>query len=184
MDLQPLLIFDLDGARFALDATQVRESVWLPELTPVEEAPPWIVGIFSLRGRIVPVADPHLRFGHPERRYSPDDRVVVLEADNLLMGLIVSEVHAVIELPCDAIQPPPQFDTAPSGHTHLIAGEARIGDDLVALLDISRLMHLEPAPLPSPPPRAEEGVKTPSLERRTGEGIEAPSLARLIFTHT
>jgi purine-binding chemotaxis protein CheW len=142
MDFQPLLIFDLDGARFALDAMRVRESVWLPELTPVEEAPPWIIGIFSLRGRIIPVTDLHLRFGHPARRYSPDDRVVVLEADNLLMGLIVSEVHAVIELPCDAIQPPPQFDTAPPGPTHLIAGEARIGDDLVALLDISRLTHL------------------------------------------
>lgn len=146
MDIQPLLIFDLDGARFGLDAMRVRESVWLPELTPVEEAPPWIVGIFSLHGRIVPVADLHLRFGHPARRYNPDDRIVVLETDHLLMGLIVSGVHAVIELPCDAIQPPPQFDSAPPDPTHLIAGEARIGDDLVALLDISRLTHLPESP--------------------------------------
>ncbi len=178
MDSQPLLIFDLDGACFGLDAMRVRESVWLPELTPVEEAPPWIVGIFSLRGRIVPVADLHLRFGHPARRYTPSDQVVVLETDHLLMGLIVSEVRAIIELPCDAIQPPPQFDSAPPGPAHLITGEARIGDDLVALLDISRLTHLPQAPLPNPPPRAEEGVKTPSLARRTGDGVEAPSLAR------
>ena len=73
MDFRSRLIFDLDGARFGLDATQVRGSVWLPELTPVEEAPPWIVGIFSQRGRIVPVADLHLRFDHPTRHYRPED---------------------------------------------------------------------------------------------------------------
>ncbi len=64
-----LLIFDLDDARFGVDATLVRESVWLPKLTPVEEAPPYIVGIFSLRGQIVPVTDLNLRFGHPARPF-------------------------------------------------------------------------------------------------------------------
>ncbi len=146
MDSRPLLIFDLDGARFALDATRVCESVWLPELTPAEEAPPWVVGLFSLRGRIVPVVDLHLRFHHPARRYSPSDQVVVLDADHQPMGLIVSEVIEVIELPCDAIQPPPQFEPAATGHAHLVAGEARVGDELVTLLDVSRLTHLPEGP--------------------------------------
>lgn len=142
MDSRPLLIFDLDGARFAVDATRVRESVWLPELAPIEEAPPWIVGLFSLRGRIVPVTDLHLRFGRPAQRYSPADQVVVLETDHLPMGLIVNEVIEVLELPGIAIQPPPQFDAATHGVAHLVVGEARVGDDLVTLLDVSRLTHL------------------------------------------
>jgi purine-binding chemotaxis protein CheW len=156
MASRPLLIFDLDGTRFALDATQVRESVWLPELTPVEEAPPWLVGLFSLRGRIVAVADLRLRFGHPARRYSPSDQVVVLEADRLPMGLIVSEVIEVIDLPSAAIQPPPQFDAAAQGPARLVAGEARLGDGLVTLLDVSRLTHLPHLPdLPESPVLAE-----------------------------
>ncbi len=155
MDSRTLLIFDLDGARFGVDATQVRESVWLPELTPAEEAPAWVVGLFSLRGRIVPVADLHLRFGHPARRYTPSDQIVVLEIDHLIMGLIVSEIREVIELPGEAIQPPPQFDAETSGHAHLVAGQARLGDGLVTLLDVSLLAHLphppdEPAQQPVP----------------------------------
>lgn len=146
MDSQVLLIFDLDGACFGLDATQVRESVWLPELTPVEEAPPWVVGLFSLRGRIVPVADLHLRFGHPARRYTPSDQVVVLETDHLVMGLIVNEIREVIEILNEAIQLPPQFDTVTPGSAHLVAGEARMGDDLVTLLDVVRLTHLADMP--------------------------------------
>lgn len=142
MNTRPLLIFDHDGTLFGVDATQVRESVWLPELTPVEEAPSWIIGLFSLRGQIIPVADLHLRFEHPARPYSTGDHVVVLETDRLPMGVIVSEVREVIDLPCDAIQSPPQFDAKVSGPTHLVASEARVGDDLVTLLDISRLTHL------------------------------------------
>ena len=60
-----LLIFDLDDARFGVDATLVRESIWLPELVPVEEAPPYIVGMFSLRDQLIPVTDLNLRFGQP-----------------------------------------------------------------------------------------------------------------------
>lgn len=142
MTTQPLLIFNHDGALFGVDAMQVRESVWLPELTPVEEAPPWIVGLFSLRGQIIPVADLHLRFEHSARRYSTGDHVVILETDRLPMGVIVSEVREVIDLPCDAIQSPPQFDAKVSGPAHLVAGEARVGDDLVTLLDVSRLTQL------------------------------------------
>lgn len=142
MDFLSLLIFDLDGARFGLDATKVRESVWLPELTPLEEAPLWVVGIFSLRGQIVPVTDLHVRFGHPARSYTPNDQVVVLETAHLPMGLIVSEVIGVVELPGTAIQPPPQFESVANSSSHLVAGEVRVSDDLVTLLDASRLTQL------------------------------------------
>jgi len=144
MDAQSLLIFDLDGTRFALDATRVRESVWLPELTPVEEVPPWIVGLFSLRGCIVPVADLHLCFGHPARPYSPGDQVVVTEVDGLPMGLIVGEVLGVVDLPGAAIQPPPQFAVA-ADTARLVIGEARIDDELVILIDAAQLAHLHEA---------------------------------------
>ena len=160
-----LLIFDLDGARFGLDATRVRESVWLPELTAVEEAPPWIVGLFDLRGRIVPVADLRLRFHHPARRYTSADQVIVLETEHEPMGLIVSEVIEVIELPGEAVQPPPHFDAPAPGHAHLVIGEARVGDELVTVLDAIQLAQLSQPPLPSPPPLAGEGVEVPSPAR-------------------
>lgn len=139
MTSRPLLIFDMDGARFGVDATLVRESVWLPELTPAEEAPPHIAGIFSLRGQIVPVTDLSLRFGHPARPYRLSDQIVVLELDQLLMGLIVSEVREVIEISLEAIQPPPKFDV--ETHAHMVEGEVRVGDDIVTLLDAGQLMH-------------------------------------------
>lgn len=169
MPSRPLLIFDLDGARFGLDATLVRESVWLPELTPVEEAPPYIVGMFSLREQLIPVTDLNLRFGHPARPYCLDDQIIVLEQDQLLMGLIVSEVREVIELPLAAIQPAPKFDMTTHRNADLVTGEARLGDDIVTLLDASQLM-----PLPQADASDAKTHRNTSLiagEARVGDGI-------------
>jgi purine-binding chemotaxis protein CheW len=136
-----LLIFDLNNARFCLDAMLVRESVWLPELTPIEEAPPYIVGIFSMRGRIVPVTDLNLRFGHPVRPYLLSDQIVILELNHLLMGLIVSEVIEVIEISAEDFQPPPRFEEETHHREHLVAGKVRVGDVIVTLLDANQFMH-------------------------------------------
>lgn len=135
-----ILIFDLDGEKFGLDAIQVLESIWLPELTAIEEAPAYIVGIFSLRGRIVPVTDLRLRFNHPARPYRIEDHIVVLEHDNALMGLIVSEVVEVAELDMRLIQPVPQFRDQSHRAERLVTAEARVGDSLIALLDAEALM--------------------------------------------
>lgn len=158
MALQSLLIFDLDGARFGVDAAWVRESVWLPELSPVEEAPTWIVGVFSLRGRIVPVADLRLRFGHPARPATPDDRVVVIDTEPEPIGVIASDVVEVVDLPPEALGPSPQFGAA----AQLIAAEARVGEGLVAVLDLRQLGRLargsgesSPRPAPAIVPQAE-----------------------------
>lgn len=139
--LRSLLIFNLDAARFGLDAMLVRESVWLPELTPVEEAPPYIVGMFNLRGQFIPVCDLNLRFGHPAKPYRLTDQIVVLEQEQLLMGLIVSDVCEVIEFSDEALQPTPKFEEETQRHDRLITGEVRVGDDIVALLDAHQLRY-------------------------------------------
>ncbi|MDD1619875.1 MAG: chemotaxis protein CheW [Methylococcaceae bacterium] len=139
----PWLIIDLDDMRFGLDAMLVRESLWLPELTPVEEAPLYIAGMFSLRDQLIPVTDLNLRFGHPARPYSLNDQVVVLEYSQGLMGLVVSEVVEVVELSAEAIQAAPSFDGETHRPAHLITGETRVGDGIVTLLDTVQLATLQ-----------------------------------------
>lgn len=176
MNAPTLLIFDLDGALFAVDAALVLETVWLPELTPAEEAPPYIAGLFSLRGRIVPVTDLHLRFGHLARDCKLSDQIVVLQLGQQTMGLIVSEVVEVCEVTPDAIRPPPDFDE--STRHLLVAGEVRVGDDLVTLLDTSQLFR--PEFDLAEPERAEglpQAIADPLLRARAIALREAPAEA-------
>lgn len=146
--LNSLLIFNFFGVSFALDATQVLEVVWLPELTAIEESPSHIVGIFSQRGQIVPVIDLNLRFGHPPQPYQTTNQVVVLEFEENFIGLIVSEVCEVIYIDSQIIRSIPEFDKSSEKHAHFVTGEIRVNDDLVMLLDVSQLTfspsHFEP----------------------------------------
>lgn len=134
-----LLIFELYGAKFALDAKLVRETIWLPELTPIEEAPSSIAGIFSLRGSIFPVIDLNLHFGHSVMPYRLSDQIVVMEVNLSLIGVIVNAVCDVIEISLDEIQPSPIFGSLSQLDSHFRIGELRVNDDIVTLLDAQKL---------------------------------------------
>lgn len=133
-----ILVFNLDGSRFGVEANRVRESVWLPELTPIEEVPAYIVGMFCLRDQFIPVTDLNLRFGHLGRRYSLNDQLIILEYDQWLMGLIVSEVLEVVEVPLSAFRALPAAD---GGRHRLLTGEIRLGDEVISLLDVAQLIR-------------------------------------------
>lgn len=143
MEMRSLLIFALDGRRFGLDVASVLECVWLPELTPVEQAPFWIAGMFSLRGTIVSVVDLNLCFGHSCRAYRLDDQVLVIQNEKSTIGMIVGEILELVEIPAQDIRPAPEFETHGAGPAALSAGIAAIGEELVTLLDIDRITHLE-----------------------------------------
>ncbi len=147
----PHLIFMERGFLYGVKATAVREIVWLPELAPVEETPECVAGVFSLRGRIVPVIDPGMLFGHKKRGYSLYDSVIVIESGERLTGIIASEVADMLDIAQGAIQsisaipaiPATQESGRPGPlhrHMHIIEGEAKAGERLVMVLDIDRLM--------------------------------------------
>ena len=139
--MTPYLLFSLNGARYAVEAMAVLEIAWLPELAPAEEAPPYIAGVVNRRGRIEPVMDLGLRLGHPPRRCRLDDRIVMLQTDGATMGVIVSDVSDVIGIPATAIEPPPHYDGEAPEPIRFLAGNAKVGDEIIMLLDVARLIH-------------------------------------------
>src|SRR5450759_2190437 len=101
---QTYLTFGHRGARYGFDVRAVREIVWLPALSPIEELPPYIAGVFNLRGRVVPAMDLGLRFGHTREPYVPGDRVIVIDGDAGRVGIIANELHDVLALAQAAIE--------------------------------------------------------------------------------
>lgn len=140
------LFFDLHGAFYGLRTSFVREIIWLPELTPVEEAPPHIAGVFNLRGRIVPVMDLNLRFGHKPKRYQTSDSVIVFEAEDSLMGVIVSEALDVKEIALSDVEAPRLFSEGRAG-AHFMEGEAKHGEKIIMTLDAAKLVKQAESPL-------------------------------------
>lgn len=184
------LLFSLNDCRYGVEAGSVLEIAWLPELTPVEEAPPYIAGVVNRRGKIEPVMDLALRLDHPRRRCRTSDSIVMLQADDTIMGAIVGEVSDVIRIPASAIEPPPRYDGEPPGQARFLAGNAKVGDEIVMLLDVQRLIHApaQPSPGVSAAPLAyfcpdatdEERATYRSRSRNLMQAAESQDAAELI----
>jgi purine-binding chemotaxis protein CheW len=144
--MTPYLLFSLDGARYGVDARSVLEIAWLPDLSPAEEAPRYIAGMVNLRGKIEPVMDLGQRLGHPPRRYQLGDSIVMLQTDGATMGVIVGDVSDVVGIAAAEIEPPPHYGEQHSAAASFLTGNAQVGEELIMLLNVSRLLHAPALP--------------------------------------
>lgn len=140
------LLFSLNGARYGVEAKSVLEIAWLPELTPAGEAPPYIAGVVNLRGKIAPVMNLGQRLSHFPIRYQLSDSIVMLHADGVTMGIIVSDVSDVVVIAASKIEPPPRYDGDIPASVHFLAGNAKVGEEIIMLLDVPRLIHAPALP--------------------------------------
>ena len=155
---QTYLIFGHRGARYGLDVRAVREIVWLPEVSPIEELPPYIAGVFNLRGRIVPVMDLGLRFGHSREPFLTSDHVIVIDSDEAKVGVVANDLHDVSVIAQGAIEDVRNYQGA-GGHAQFVLGEAKLDEGLAMLLDVAALLRSAPSEealsVPVPPGSAE-----------------------------
>jgi len=137
-----LLGFMLSDEQYALDILEVKEIVRLHAITPVPRSPPWLKGIVTLRGVIVPIFDLRSRLGLAQIEHGAETRIVVVYRGEELAGLIVDSITQVMRLPVEAIEPPPQ--TIDQVEAEYLRGVARFRDHLVILLNLPRVVEAAP----------------------------------------
>lgn len=137
-----LLGFMLSDEQYALDILEIKEIVRLLAITPVPRSPPWLKGIVTLRGVIVPIFDLRSRLGLAEIEHSPDTRIVVVYRGEEFAGLIVDSITQVMRLPIEAIEPTPQ--TIGQVEAEFLRGVVRFRDHLVILLNLPRVVEAAP----------------------------------------
>jgi purine-binding chemotaxis protein CheW len=128
-----LLIFRLGGELFAIDLAAVDEAAELDALHRVPEMPDGVLGVFNLRGRLVPAHSPALLLGIAQ---AGDPRVVlVTTAGDRRVGLAVSDIEDVAQLDVAAVRRPP----VPDGGGILL-GVAKHGAELIGIIDAGALV--------------------------------------------
>ena len=141
-DQVELLGFMLSDEQYALDILEVKEIVRLHAITSVPRSPPWLKGIVTLRGIIVPIFDLRSRLGLAEIEHGPETRIVVVYRGEEFAGLIVDGITQVMRLPVETIEPPPQ--TIGQVEAEYLRGVARFRDRLVILLNLPRVVEVAP----------------------------------------
>jgi purine-binding chemotaxis protein CheW len=132
------LSFVLGEAQYCIDILKVQEIRTYEEPTRIANTPEFIKGVMNLRGNIVPIIDLRVKFGLPEPRYDSQTVVIVLNVAKRTVGVVVDGVSDVIALPAAAIRPPPELGGALD--MRYLQGLATVGDQMLILIDIERLM--------------------------------------------
>lgn len=126
--------------KYAIDADSVQEIVWLPELSAIEEQPPYIRGIFNLRGHIIPVFDLGQRFGYGTEQPSIEHRVVVIAQHGRRVGLLVHVLLDLMQVADEEIEGVDHYQL-PGSEARYIRGVVKQEDSLYLLLDFEALLN-------------------------------------------
>ena len=130
-----MLAFRLGDEEYAVMIDAVKEVLKLRELTPVPNAPDYVLGVMALRGLVLPVIDLCKRLGLPAAEQDERSRIIVVSVNDEDAGIHVDRVTGVIRISPDAVRPTPE--TIEHGEEFL-RGIARKEDRLYILLDIEK----------------------------------------------
>lgn len=115
------------------------EIIRMETITGLPDTELFIEGIINLRGLVIPVMDLRKRFGMEEKEYSNQTRIIVINMDNVTIGLVVDSVNEVLQIPGNAIEPPPAF--AQGVDREYLRGIALLENRMIILLDMNKLMY-------------------------------------------
>jgi len=133
------LTFRVGGESFGFGIEHVTEIVGMQKITEVPDMQNYVKGVINLRGLVIPVVDVRLRFGLDEREYDDRTCVVVVQLNDMSVGLIVDTVREVTNIPEAQIsQPPKVYGGAGAQY---ISGMGKLDDMVVILLEIKRLLY-------------------------------------------
>lgn len=131
-----LLIFALEGQRYALPVASVVRVVRAAALTPLPKAPEIVLGILDLQGEIIPVINLRKRFRLPERPIGCDDQFLVVRTSSFPVALAVDDTQEVMQLDPEAVVEPEEIVPG----TDYLCGVTRSEGGLVLIHDLDTLL--------------------------------------------
>ncbi|MFT6343343.1 MAG: purine-binding chemotaxis protein CheW [Paraglaciecola sp.] len=133
--------YKLGEETYGINVMQVQEVLRHTEIAPVPGAPDYVLGIINLRGNVVTVIDTRSRFGLPPSDITDNTRIVIIESDDQVVGILVDSVAEVVYLRSSEIDSAPNVGTEESAK--FIQGVSNRDGELLILVDLNKLLNDE-----------------------------------------
>ncbi|MDX5407703.1 chemotaxis protein CheW [Rheinheimera fenheensis] len=133
--------FKLQEETYGINVMQVQEVLRYTEIAPVPGSPDYVLGIINLRGNVVTVIDTRSRFGLEPADVTDNSRIVIIEADKQVIGILVDSVAEVVYLKASEIDTAPNVGTDESAR--FIQGVSNREGELLILVDLNKLLSDE-----------------------------------------
>lgn len=130
--------FCLDQEVYGINVMQVQEVLRYTDIAPVPGSPSYVLGIINLRGNVVTVIDTRNRFGLETTEITDNSRIVIIESEKQVVGIMVDSVAEVVYLKTSDIDSAPNVGTDESAK--FIQGVSHRDDQLLILVDLNKLL--------------------------------------------
>lgn len=130
--------FKLGEETYGINVMQVQEVLRYSEIAPVPGAPDYVLGIINLRGNVVTVIDTRSRFGLETSEVTDNSRIVIIESEQQVVGILVDSVAEVVYLKSSEIDSAPNVGTEESAK--FIQGVCNREGQLLILVDLNKLL--------------------------------------------
>ena len=140
MDELQLVVFGLGEEEFGVDIAMVREIIKPVDITKMPRSPDFVEGIINLRNHATAIIDLRKRLDMAFDDRDENSRIIVIELENTVVGMIVDCVKEVLRLPVRDIDEE-SLQTSQIGAEY-IRGVGKLEDGLLILLEINKLLQI------------------------------------------
>ena len=134
-----LATFFVGEALCALDAAGVQEVIRVESVTQVRHAPPEVVGVMNLRGKIVTLLDPRIILGLGKSVITRESRVFIMEDRNEFLGILVDRAGEVMEVEAGLEESLPI--NIPAAQARFFQRVCRVAGHVIAVLNPSEILN-------------------------------------------
>ena len=133
-----LVGFIIGEEEYAVPILSIQEIIKPIEWTRVPQTPAYVVGVFNLRGSVIPLIDLRVKFGLSSQRHNDETRFFVLKQGDEVAGFVIDRLTMAIRIKKDDIGPAP--DTM-AGDESMIDGVGKQEDRILTILKVNKLLE-------------------------------------------
>jgi purine-binding chemotaxis protein CheW len=131
-----VLVFSLGEQRLAIGLESVTQVVRAVEISPLPSAPPHILGVINVHGRIIPVMSLKERLGLAAREIELNDQILIVHTGEQELALVIDRADEVVQLDWQMITTADRLGVS-SGP---LRGIARLSNDMVLIEDVEEFL--------------------------------------------
>lgn len=128
-----LVCFMVDDEEFAVPILSIQEIIKPIEATRVPSTPDYVLGVFNLRGNVLPLIDLRLKFGRAKSAYTDETRFIVIHG----RGFVIDKLTEAIRLKESDIDPAPESLDSEENH---IYGVGKREESIITILRVEALL--------------------------------------------
>ncbi len=137
-DIVQLVGFVIGEEEYAIPILSIQEIIKPFTWTRVPQVPPYVLGVFNLRGAVIPLIDLRLKFGLPSKNQSDETRFIVMRHGDDVAGFVIDRLTMAIRIKKTDIGPAP--DTV-NGDETIIDGVGKQQDKIITILKVHKLLE-------------------------------------------